>query len=307
MRIDHKQYRVVNNPIPLYTYSNHARPFVMPRKKPTLPEAESTIGQHPEGESFGAYTTYDDGHTDSKVPHRALTLPEECVEQTVAQLRGALINHHADEGKIARIKSQLERLGFDHSKLQTGPIPRADKTRKGNLAEIFLAEYVSTTAEADLPVFRLRYNPNTEQSMKGDDVLVFDFNQEPVRVFVGEAKYRGASSKEAVKDMVKALFSSHRIGVPASLQFVADRLFETGQSELGQRVEDCAASIANGNHDLRYVGLLMSTGRCKKHVDEHTEASAPNLVVLSFTADNLTEFYQSCYEHIEEEAFGTPN
>lgn len=279
----------------------------MPRKKPTLPEAESIIGQHPEGESFGAYTTYDDGHTDSKVPHRALTLPEECVEQTVAQLRGALISHHADEGKIARIKSQLERLGFDHSKLQTCPIPRADKTRKGNLAEIFLAEYVSTTAEADLPVFRLRYNPNTEQSMKGDDVLVFDFNQEPVRVFVGEAKFRSTSSKQAVQDMAKALLSSHRAGVPASMQFVADRLFETGRMDLGQRVEDCATSIANGVHDLRYVGLLMSKGKCKEHVNENIQEIIPNLVVISFTGADITGFYQSCYEHIEEEAFGTPS
>ncbi len=277
------------------------------KKTTTLSVTDTILGKHPSGSSFGAYSVSEDGYTDTNVPHRALRLTEDDNGRTVEQLRNALIAHHADKGKVARIKVQLERLGFDHSKLLTCPIPRTDKTRKGNLAEVYLAEYISASANADLPVYRLRYNPNVEQSMKGDDVLAFDFNQNPVRIFVGEAKYRGASSKEAVKDMVKALFSSHRIGVPASLQFVADRLFEARQPELGQRVEDCAVSIANGDHDLRYVGLLMSTGRCKKHVDEHTEASTPNLVVLSFTADNLTGFYQSCYEHIEEEAFGTPN
>lgn len=279
----------------------------MPTKLTALPKADIILGKHPDGGSFGAHSIYKDGHTDTNVPHRAIKLAKNDNGRTIKQLRNALIAHHADRNKVDRIKVQLERLGFDHSKLLTCPIPRVDKTRKGNLAEIFLAEYISASGNADLPVYRLRYNPNVEQSMKGDDVLAFDFNQNPVRIFVGEAKYRGASSKEAVKDMVKALFSSHRIGVPASLQFVADRLFEAGQPELGQRVEDCAVSISNGDHDLRYVGLLMSTGRCKKHVDEHTEASTPNLVVLSFTAENLTGFYQSCYEHIEEEAFGTPN
>ncbi len=34
---------------------------------------------------------------------------------------------------------------------------------------VFLAEYIVAESEASLPVYRLRYNPNVEQSMKGDD------------------------------------------------------------------------------------------------------------------------------------------
>lgn len=277
----------------------------MTTKSSTSPAADTVLGKHPGGDSFGAFTTSSDGHTATKVAHRALELKESNAQKTVDQLRDALIIHHADKEKVERIKIQLERLGFDYSRLQTCPIPKEDKTRKGNLAEIFLAEYISASARADLPVYRLRYNPNVEQSMKGDDVLAFDFNFDPVRIFVGEAKFRETSSKKAVQDMVNALITSHKMGVPASLQFVADRLFETGQAKLGQRVEDCATRIANGDFDLRYVGLLMSKGRCKDHVDEHTPKSTENIVILSFTAEDIIGFYQSCYDNIEEDAFGT--
>ena len=35
--------------------------------------------------------------------------------------------------------------------------------------------YICAASGTCLPVYRLRYNPNIEQSMKGDDVLAFDF------------------------------------------------------------------------------------------------------------------------------------
>ncbi len=241
------------------------------------------------------------------VPHRSINLHPDRAEKTVAQLRTAIIGHHADGGRVARIKRQLERLGFDLSKLPSSPFPQADKTRKGNLAEIFLAEYISSSSGATLPIYRLRFNPNVEQSMKGDDVLAFDFSADPVRILVGEAKFRSTPSKNSVQNMVKALLASHRCGVPASLQFIADMLFSSGNSDLGQRIEDCAEMIASGTHDLRYVGLLMSTGKCKETIDEHTEALLPKLVVLSFTSNDLPGFLASCYNHIEESAFGTPD
>ena len=254
---------------------------------------------------FGCYTKASDGLTLSDIPHRALKIVNNR-KKAIAHLRGALIRHHADDEKLTRIKRQLERLGFDQSKLPTSPFPRADKTRKGNLSEVFLSEYLSTATEAELPVYRLRYNPNVEQSMKGDDVLVFDFSKSPIRIIVGEAKFRSTSSRSVVQDMVNALVTSHQAGVPSSLQFVADRLFETGHEDVGTRVLESAEQISNGNHDLRYVGFLMSTRGCRAHVDKYTEPMLPKLAVLSFTEGDLSGFLEECYDRIEEEAFGTP-
>lgn len=265
---------------------------------------DDILGTHPGGESFGCYTNASDDYTKANVPHRTLNMQDDKSEQMVAQLRKALIKHHADDSKLSRIKLQLERLGFDYSKIPTNPIPRAEKTRKGNLAEVFLAEYISASTVTELPIYRLRFNPNIEQSMKGDDILAFDFSKNPVTILVGEAKFRTTPNKTAVQGMIKSLLSSHRAGIPASLQFIADRLFEMGSGDLGQRVEDCAEGIANNNQDLRYVGLLMSTGNCKTCVDEHAESLLPNLAVLSFTLNKLNSFYEDCFDQLEEQAFG---
>ena len=254
---------------------------------------------------FGCYTKAKDGLTLSDIPHRALKIVNNR-KKTIAHLRDALIRHHADDEKLTRIKRQLERLDFDQSKLPTNPFPRADETRKGNLSEVFLSEYISAATEAELPIYRLRYNTNVEQSMKGDDVLAFDFSKKPIRIIVGEAKFRSTSSRSVVQEMVNALLTSHKAGVPSSLQFVADRLFETGHEDVGTRVLESAEQISNGNHDLRYVGFLMSTRRCGAHVDKYTEPMLPKFAVLSFTEDDLSGFLEECYDRIEEEAFGTP-
>lgn len=264
------------------------------------------LGTHPSGGLFGCHTSASEGYTLSEIPHRALDMEEAKSSQMISQIRPALIKHHADEEKISRIKRQLERLGFDYSKLPLNPIPTIDKTRKGNLAEIFLAEYITASTGLDLPIYRLRFNPNIEQSMKGDDLLAFDFSKNPVKIIVGEAKFRTNPDKAAVQEMINALVLSKHAGIPASIQFIANRLFEIGRADLGQQVEDCAEGIVNGKHDIVYVGFLMSSKNCKNYVDKHTESLLPNLAVLSFSSENLKQFYEECFINLEEDAFGSP-
>ena len=44
--------------------------------------------------------------------------------------------------------------------------------------------------------------------MKGDDVLCFDLDSDPVRIIVGEAKYRGKASKAVIQDILEGLQKS---------------------------------------------------------------------------------------------------
>ena len=68
--------------------------------------------------------------------------------------------------------------------------PINSTTRKGNLAEVVLAEVRGRGIRREsAEVYRLRYNPNVDQSMKGDDVLAFDLDAKPVRIIVGEARF----------------------------------------------------------------------------------------------------------------------
>jgi len=277
----------------------------MTEKKP-----DEILGSHPEPDAFGCHTQAENTSTNSGVPHRALSQDDESRDDTVGQIREALIHHHASAEmrmRDQRKRESLRQLGYPISNAEAHRFPHADKTRKGNLAEVFLAEYIVAGAVAELPVYRLRYNPNVEQSMKGDDVLAFDFHSKRVRILVGEAKFRGTPSKAAVEDIVSGLIRSHLAGLPASLQFIADRLFEIDNIDLGRRVENCAILLAQGEIDLQYVGLLLSNKNSKACVDRHTNGDLRDLVMISLGVDDPNGLVRDCFDGIEEGANGDSN
>ena len=261
--------------------------------------------QIPAPGKFGCSLQAKDSLTPSKTPHRSLKPDGENLSSTTQQLRQALILHHTTpqmREKLRRIRSNLAALGGPPDLLKR--FPTADKTRKGNLAEVFLAEYICAASSNKLPVFRLRYNPNVEQSMKGDDVLAFDFESNPVRIVVGEAKFRGTPAQVAVDEIISGLEKSELGGVPASLQFVSDRLFESGDDQLGEKVLECAQLKAQGKLDQQFVGFLFSNQNAHSHVDRLEICPISNLSMLSFSVPEPDKIVAFCFEGIEEEANG---
>jgi hypothetical protein len=214
-----------------------------------------------------------------------------------------LVRHHVSWEQRARDKRRraaMERLGFSSEQRGMRRFPTNPSTRKGNLAEIILAEYISSAGALKLPVYRLRYNPNVDQSMKGDDVLAFDLDSVPVRLVVGETKFRTISSKTAVIEIIEGLVRSHRGGIPISLQFVADRLFDTGQDELGERVMKCAVLFALERLNIDYVGLLMSDLNAPARVKVHADGPIHRLAMISFGIESPASIVDPCYEELEE-------
>jgi hypothetical protein len=269
----------------------------------SLIQPDKILGPHPKPDGFGCYTQAEDTNTNSEVPHRALSQDSDNRDKTVEQLREALIHHHTSDEmrkRDLRIQKSLLKLGFPASGGHSHRFPCADKTRKGNLAEVFLAEYIVAESNASLPVYRLRYNPNVDQSMKGDDVLAFDFSSDPVRILICEAKFRSSPSKQSVEDIIAGLIRSHKAGLPASLQFVADRLFESGNSDLGSSVAECALLMASGKLDLQYVGMLLSDTKSKQYVDQYTNYDLRNLVMVSLGIDDPNGLVEQSFNKIEE-------
>jgi hypothetical protein len=214
-----------------------------------------------------------------------------------------LVQHHVGpeaEERERRRRAAMRRLGLEDVQSLMKRFPTNPSTQKGNLAEVVLAEYIAASNGVSVPVYRLRYNPNVEQSMKGDDVLAFDLDSNPVRVIVGESKFRTISTKKAVADIVEGLVRSHKGRIPASLQFVADRLFETGNEDLGEKILECATLFALEKLQLQYVGLLMSDTRSADRLNQHTDNSLHRLAVISFGLDSPNSIVNSCFDGLEE-------
>ena len=194
----------------------------------------------------------------------------------------------------------MKRLGFEVEQERMRRFPTDPKVQKGNLAEVVLAEYIVSATGADLPIYRLRYNPNVNQSMKGDDVLAFDLDSNPVRIIIGEAKFRSTSSKIVVTEIVEGLVRSYMGEIPVSLQFVADRLFETGKADIGEKVLACPRLLAEGKLTLDYVGLLMSDTRSAERLNQHTENIMHRLAVISFGLESPDSIIGPCYSGLED-------
>lgn len=259
------------------------------------------VGNHPDPRNpIGMRFACKDGHSDHGVPTRTLSETDSDIDQFVAAMKQCLRTHHSRPEDLERDRVRREAYARQGLSFPTTRFPTNPATRKGNWTEVLLCEYVAASCGADLPVYRLRYNPNIDQSMKGDDVLAFDLEADPVRIIVGEAKFRGRSSKKAVTEIVESLERSFQGGLPASLQFVADRLIQEGNETLGQRVEECADLFIRGRLQIDHVGLLASNHLAPVHVAENASSTVRRLAVISMTLTNGDHLVETSFDGLED-------
>lgn len=262
---------------------------------------EDVVGSHPDSPNpIGVRFSCEDGHSEHGVPTRALAETDSDVVQFVEAMRECLRTYHSRPEDIERDRQRREAYARQGFSLPVSRFPTNPTTRKGNWAEVLLCEYVTASCNADLPVYRLRYNPNVEQSMKGDDVLAFDLEAAPVRIIVGEAKFRGTSSKKAVTDIVDSLERSFKGGLPASLQFVADRLIQEGNETLGKRIEECADLFVRDRLRIDHVGLLASNHLAPTHVEKNASSALRRIAVMSITLSDGEGIVNSCFDGLED-------
>ena len=236
--------------------------------------------------------------TQTGVDHREL-MENGNTDALLRYIVPAIQKHHISPDAMKRRHDLIATMKFANSPGYQSPYPQDLTTQKGNFAEIFLAEYLEATSEMQLPVYRLRYNTNPNQSMKGDDVLLFDLDADPVRIIVGESKYRGVPDKQSVIDMVDGLMRSNKAGLPISLMFVADRLFEENKIELGEKVQNCVVLFALNRLHVDYVGLLMSNHNAKNPVNKHTENKLHNLLMISLGIQSPEAIVKQAFGQLE--------
>jgi len=257
------------------------------------------IKDHPtNSHPFAVSLLSSDENTTSGIAHRALT-GNGHNNVLLEHMTSALQEHHISPDALKRHRDLVDSFRIKNLPMPRSPYPQNTTTQKGNFAEIFLAEYLSSTTETQLPIYRLRYNTNPEQSMKGDDVLLFDIDSDPVRIIVGESKFRGIPDKQAVIDIVDGLVRSNKAGLPISLMFVAERLYQENKPEMGKKVQDCAVLFATSRLHIDYVGLLMSNHNAKNPVNKHTSDSLHNLLMISLGIQEPEKIVKQAFARLE--------
>jgi len=255
-----------------------------------LDEIISLIGKHPRSEIFFEWCKCQDTTTTTK-KHR--NLKDRGINRginrstLIEKISNWIIEHHTPPKQLERFEKKkliLNKHDFKEYVSKRMPFPiRNFTTQKGNLGEILLAEYLKSSSGLELLVYKLRFNPNVEQSMKGDDILLFDKNNIENKIIMGEAKYRTTPDKSVIEDIMDALSKDN---LPISLSFVRDRLDELDEEEMAEQIDKLISDIYKKEIPIIYVGFLHSNHNVANTVETHLNTDNENLVVISYGEKN---------------------
>jgi Cap4 SAVED domain len=256
----------------------------------------------------------------SKFTHVEFAEEQASRPAVVSSLKDVVESHHSQTGDWVRalgsigfsaLSNELRRslsnlpsqILFYNKKGTEMEVP----TRRANLGEVLLAEYVTTKMAYEVPIRRLRYNPNPDQSMKGDDVLGFKFpsaaSSRP-KLLIGESKFRNEKSPSKVEEAVQKAYegiTSPRKQIPVSLGFVAGILELEKDHSRSQAIRQIRALIESSNngverHNLVFLGTLGQPNDPFRWLEDQQNVLPNTTCVNVIFADGIEEWLNKLFE-----------
>lgn len=267
-----------------------------------MSKQEQLIGRHPDDtHPFGKWLGVNDLPDSATKCHRELTESTAVDDDLIEWMARKIISHHYTQFRIDRLKEKYGSLGFEKYAEQHRKLPIADKVKKGNATEVLLTDYVQTTQGKEfIKVFKLKYNPNVDQAIKGDDTLMVDLfeenGNEKIKIYLGESKFRQAPSKAVIEDITNSLSKDT---LPLSYTFLVEEIAKTNEP-LARKLDDYIVQDVKDRGNLIYAGLLLSNTDTSRTVERHLNSDNSNLVFISVGIDDPEGFIESVFERAEE-------
>jgi hypothetical protein len=157
---------------------------------------------------------------------------------------------------VERIEASIERLGFTET-LNTfrNVIPEDQKTRSGDLGEVFCTEYIIQNTPYRVPVKKLRWKDDRDRTMRGNDVLAFRIHNRVNQILKAESKSRASLSNTVVQEAEDGLLQHEGRPNPSSLAYLQNRLEEAGHIEEA----DFIAALQQDDFSVQNVRHLIFT------------------------------------------------
>jgi len=262
------------------------------------------IGSHPKPPNvFGIWLDCNDVPVTNSKNHRSLTpLVETTDKQLIDWIGRKIFEHHHSEYRIQKLKENYTKLGYKKYAEQNRKLPKSDTTKKGNATEVILSEYIESTLGKKLvKAFKLKYNPNADQAMKGDDTLLIDVienkNSRKIKIYLGEAKFRKSPSSQVIKDISKSLSKDKK---PLSYSFIVDELGRNPKTkDLADLLDTFIIDEIKGKGDLVYTGFLLSNLDTFNVVEANLNSDNPLFVLVSVGIDTPEELINKAFEKAE--------
>lgn len=267
-------------------------------KEKIMSRQDEILGLHPSKHPvIGTWLDYEDKEPTETSCVRILSEKDACDEAVIEPFAKCLIDFHYSPASIKALKKRFEQLGlpeFASYYAQSRKLPQNSKTQKGNAVEVLMTEYsLAAINKPDLTfAHRFRYNPNVDQSMKGDDMLIVDFSDEKNSViYLGEAKFRKTVDTTVLKDIQKALAKDK---MPLSLTFLRDQ-YEKLNDEIYEKLDNVLLQKLS-EYDIRYVGFIVGDKNAADKVEEKWVCNNPKHIMLVLPLDNPEDFIAQVYD-----------
>lgn len=269
---------------------------------------DEILGLHPINHHvIGEWLDYEDKEPTETSCIRVLSEKKPFDEVVMEPFAKCLIDFHYSPASIKALKKRFEKLGlkeFGTYYAQSRNLPQNVNTRKGNAVEVLMTEYsLAAIDKLDLTyAHRFRYNPNVDQSMKGDDMLIVDFSDEanPI-IYIGEAKFRKTVDKTVLEDVKKSLAKDK---MPLSLTFLRD-CFENVDDNKYAKLDDLFIQELS-DYDIRYIGFIVGDKNAGKNVEEKWECDNPKHIMLVLSLDEPEEFVKQAFDKAKTLLTETP-
>lgn len=269
---------------------------------------DEILGPHPSKyPMFGAWLDYEDKEPTETSCIRVLSEKKPFDDAVIEPFSKNLIDYHYTPAAINSLKKKFEKLGlkeFGTYYAQSRNLPQNVNTIKGNAVEVLMTEYsLAAIGKIDLTyAHRFRYNPNVDQSMKGDDMLIVDFSDETnPTIYIGEAKFRKTVDKAVLEDVKKSLAKDK---MPLSLTFLRDR-FENVDDNKYAKLDDLFIQELS-DYDIRYIGFIVGDKNAGKNVEEKWECDNPKHIMLVLSLDEPEEFVKQAFDKAKTLLTETP-
>lgn len=176
-------------------------------------------------------------HQNAQHKFRCLSLKQEEFIALKDSLINILPDFYISPDSLA---DTLRRLGKNAAaqKLLT-KLPEVKKIRSGDIGEILATNYIEESTDYTVPIRKLRWRDHRNMAMRGDDVIgiIVDQQRQTIKFLKAEAKANKALSREVLQKARAELELNDGLPAPHALEFVAERLRETGNQPLADLIE----------------------------------------------------------------------
>lgn len=261
----------------------------------------SHLNKHPEEDSFFANWLHSEDSYLEVVDgtykiHRKLSV-KHLADHPFNEIVPLIKKHHISPQRMESLENKkriLDKYAFGKYLAGQKLIPKTQKTQRGNLGEILLGEYLEKVTSNKLFIYRLRYNPNIEQSMKGDDVLLLNHEAPFSKVYTGEAKFRTIPNQQVIDDICNEYGKD--IVRPLSLGFTIELFYSMGKVKEAEILEELLEKLTRNELVIINIGFLLSNHNSARHVDNHMKSKNKNFKIISLSVNDPAQFANTCYE-----------